>query len=256
MRYATFIRIVEEAGGLSRPEAERAVRATLWVLARRISTGEAEDLAAFLPNELRTILIDAPEPAQRWGLDEFVRRIAAMEGVDERAALEHARAVFVALGQAVAPGELREMAAQLPKEYEPLLAAADVGRRQAADRYDVVGKVARKATLDRDTARRATEAVLEALAVRVSSGEVEDLIAELPASLHPALQRGMRESRAAKPMSASEFLDRVAASEGASREEAERHARAVFAALRDVISSEEFSDVVAQLSRDYEPLLT
>ena len=255
MRYGTFLDIVEEVSGLPRPESERAVRAVLWVLGRRISTGEAEDIAAFLPAELRPILTDAPEPAQAFGLDEFVRRVAKLEGVDEATAFEHARAVFVALGQAVAPGELRDMASQLSKDYEPLLRAADAGRDAAEGRDDVIGRVAMLTGLDREDARRAADAVLETLAVRLSSGEIHDLIAELPAKLHPALQRGLLESRAATPMSADEFLARVAEREGVSREEAERHVRAVFAALRDVISSKEFADLAAQLSQDYEPLL-
>jgi uncharacterized protein (DUF2267 family) len=255
MRYGTFMGIVEEVGGLPRPDAERAVRAVLRVLGRRISTGEAEDIAAFLPAELRLTLTDAPEPAQAFGLDAFVRRVAELEGVDEATAFEHARAVFVALGQAVAPGELRDMASQLSKEFEPLLRAADAGRGAAEGRDDVIARVARITGLDREQARRVTDAVLEALAVRVSSGEIHDLIAELPAELHPALERGERESRAATPMSADEFLGRGAERAGVSREEAERDARAVFAALRDVVSSEEFADLAAQLSPDYEPLL-
>jgi uncharacterized protein (DUF2267 family) len=142
------------------------------------------------------------------------------------------------------------------------------------DYQDFTGAVQEAVHIPRDEAERAMRAVLrvlgrhistgeaedidavvETLAVRVSGGEIHDLIAELPAELHPALERGERESRAATPMSADEFLARVAERERVSREEAERHARAVFAALRDVISSKEFADVAAQLSRDYEPLL-
>jgi hypothetical protein len=51
---------------------------------------------------------------------------------------------------------------------------------------------------------------MEALAVRVSSGEIEDLIAELRAELHPALERGERERRAATSMCASELVACVA----------------------------------------------
>jgi uncharacterized protein (DUF2267 family) len=57
-------------------------------------------------------------------VDEFVRRVAEREGTDPKTAREHARAVFTALGEAVAPGELRDMAAQLPKDFAPLLKAA------------------------------------------------------------------------------------------------------------------------------------
>ncbi|HWF33941.1 MAG TPA: DUF2267 domain-containing protein, partial [Solirubrobacteraceae bacterium] len=116
MRLASFLEIIEENAGLTPPEAERAARATLSTLGERITRGEADDIAAFLPRELREALTSAPEPAEPFGLDEFLRRVAEREGVDEETALSHARAVFVALGQAVAGGELRDMAAQLPKD--------------------------------------------------------------------------------------------------------------------------------------------
>jgi uncharacterized protein (DUF2267 family) len=56
-------------------------------------------------------------------------------------------------------------------------------------------------------------------------------------------------------MSEQEFIARVAEVEGIDIEEAERHAHAVFQTLRDVLSTKEFSDMTAQLSEDYAPLL-
>jgi uncharacterized protein (DUF2267 family) len=256
MRYAPFIGTVEQVGDLTREEAERAIEATLRTLGEHLTLGEARDLAAFLPSEVRRFLTTMGEGAERFGLDEFYRRVAEREGVDRRTAAAHARAVFVALGVAVAPGELRDMAAQLPAEYEPLLQAAGVGRRRVTrDPYDLVLRVAELAGLDRQQARKATEAVLETLAVRVSAGEVEDLMREIPRNLHPALERGLRESREARKMSVDEFLDHIAEREGISREQALEHTRVVFAALRELITGKEFSDVASQLPGEYAPLL-
>jgi uncharacterized protein (DUF2267 family) len=56
-------------------------------------------------------------------------------------------------------------------------------------------------------------------------------------------------------MSLEEFLDRVAAREGVDRATAERHARAVFAALRELVPEKEFHDVESQLPAEYAPLL-
>jgi uncharacterized protein (DUF2267 family) len=78
---------------------------------------------------------------------------------------------------------------------------------------------------------------------------------EIPPELHPALERGLRESRDARRMSVEEFLDHIAERERISREEALEHTRAVFAALRELITGKEFSDVAAQLPREYAPLL-
>ncbi|HWE09509.1 MAG TPA: DUF2267 domain-containing protein [Solirubrobacteraceae bacterium] len=256
MRLATFSDIVREAAGIPLEQAEQAASATLKTLAERISGGEADDIAAFIPRELRGVLTSVPEPAEPFGLDEFVRRVAEREGVDEATARRHAEAVFVALGQAVAPGELRDMAAQLPREYEPLLEAAQVGRRAAPEEDPLVTGVAHLASLDPPMARRAVEAVLETLAVRISEGEVEDLMERLPVDLTPALERGLLESRRPRRMSLDEFLERVAGAEGVDRDEAGRHARAVFAALRALVSGKEIHDVESELPAEYAPLFS
>jgi uncharacterized protein (DUF2267 family) len=256
MRLATFLDIVAEAAGITLDEAERAASATLKTLAERISGGEAEDIAAFLPRELRGVLTSVPEPAEPFGLDEFVRRVAEREGVDEAKARRHAEAVFVALGQAVAPRELRDMAAQLPREFDPLLEAAQIGRRAAPPQDPLVARVAQLASLDPPMARRAVEAVLETLAVRISEGEVEDLMERLPPDLMPALERGRVESRRPRRMSLDEFLGRVARLEGVDREDAERHTRSVFAALRELVPDKEIHDVESELPAEYAPLFS
>jgi uncharacterized protein (DUF2267 family) len=255
MRFATFVTTVEQAAGVAPTEAERAARAVLQTLSERLTGGEAGDIALFLPEELRQLLTSAPEPAEAFGADEFVRRVAQREGVDDATAREHTRAVFVALGAAVAPGELRDMAAQLPRDFEPFLAAAGIGRERAADTARLVGRAAELAGIDFDQAFRATEAVLQTLAVRISAGEVADLMDQVPADLLPALERGLEESRPAKSMSVDDFVARVAELEGVGRAEAERHARAVFAALRDAIEGDEFADMASELSSDYSLLL-
>jgi uncharacterized protein (DUF2267 family) len=116
-------------------------------------------------------------------------------------------------------------------------------------------RVARRAGLDDTAARRATEAVLETLAERVSGGEVDDLAAQLPSEFRPSLERGnARSNGAARPMSLKEFVLRISQREGVTPDQAREHARAVFAALREAISAKEWGDVVAQLPDDYSAL--
>jgi hypothetical protein len=54
-----------------------------------------------------------------------------------------------------------------------------------------------------------------------------------PEEARRALERGLTQSRKATRMSLDQFLERIAKVEGVSRAEAERHARAVFAAQGD-----------------------
>src|SRR5258707_969299 len=154
MHYATLITLVGQLAGLDPAQAERATEATLHTLSERIRGGEARDIAAFLPPEMRRWIAPAKEPAEPFDRREFIRRVAQREGVSPEIAEQHVRAVFQMLGYAVAPGELRDMASQLPKDFEDLLEAAGVGRRRATDPDDVVGRVARLLDTDRETAFR------------------------------------------------------------------------------------------------------
>jgi uncharacterized protein (DUF2267 family) len=255
MEHQDFLTTVQQAAGVDRQTAERATIATLQTLAERISREEARDLADRLPPELAGWLA-AETRGQPFGVDEFLRRVAEREGVDPRTAEQHAGAVFLALGRALGRDELDDVLAQLPQEYGPLLRWAPGPHPHIVTLEELLEHVRRHGGLDEASARRATEAVLETLGERISRGEVEDLLAQLPVELHAPLRRGDDLSHgAARPMSLDDFVRRVAEREGVTPDTAREHARAVFAALRAAISSDEFFDVSAQLPDDYAALL-
>jgi uncharacterized protein (DUF2267 family) len=90
------------------------------------------------------------------------------------------------------------------------------------------------AGLDRDGARRAAAATLSALAERLGRPAAEELAGALP--------RELREPLAAAPATgeafdAGEFVRRAAAREGSSPDQAGRHARAVFATLKEDVAA-------------------
>lgn len=256
--YEHFVATVEREAEAPRQEAEHAVQATLQTLAERLSGGEAEHIARQLSPELRPLLQDGGN-AQPFDLQEFVRRIAQREGVDRETAERHARAVFATLGRAVSHDEITDMASELPKDFGPLIAEAEsapptieppVGGQMRLE--DFLEHVARRSGLQPHQALRATGAVLEALAERISGGEVDDLAARLPGALDPPLRRGnARSNGAAPPFSLDEFLQRIAEREGVTPAEARQHARAVMATVREAVGEDEFADVEAQLPKDY-----
>ena len=248
-----FTTLVREAAGIDAGHAARAIAATLATLAERIDPGEARDLAAEVPPELAAWLA-TNTPAARFGVDEFIRRVAEREGVDAATAERDARAVFTALGYAVSPGELADVAAELPNEFAGLLPRGSWVEQPTADEF--AERVARRTGLDREPAMRAAEAVVETLAERISGGEVEDLEARLPLELHPALERGRAASGdRARTMPLRSFLSRVAEREGVPPAEALVHARAVLATLRETVGDEEFLDVMSELPADYKRTL-
>lgn len=101
--------------------AEQAVRATLAVLGQRLAASEAKDLAAQLPAELVAEMPTGTE-VEKFGLDEFYRRVAAKEGhgCTEAQARQHARAVTTALRETVG-GEWQDILSQLPNDWGDLL---------------------------------------------------------------------------------------------------------------------------------------
>jgi uncharacterized protein (DUF2267 family) len=168
----------------------------------------------------------------------------------------------------VGPKEFADIRSQLPGDFVPLLDAAMLEApprprdeeppfRGMLSLDEFLGRVAERAGLDRDGARRATEAVLEVLAMRVTDGQIDDLRPFLPYELRPALDRGLtRSGGRALPLSLDAFVDEITRREGGSREDAAGHARAVLSVLHSEVGEKEFSDTLAQLPREYRTLVT
>jgi uncharacterized protein (DUF2267 family) len=257
VEYTEFIDLVARGARIDRESAERATRATLQTLAERIDEGESRDLASELPPALGA-LVATSSPAERFDVHEFIRRVAERAELEPRVAERRAAVVFTALGLAVSPKELHDLLEELPTpEYSRLLPAGPLIRVMASDEF--IRRVAERAGVDKDTARRATDAVLETLAERIAAGEVEDLIVRLPLELHEPLRRGEQDGGPnATPMRIDDFIKRVAQREGGHIDpllQASEHARAVLLTLHDAVGDEEWLDVTAQLPREYDELV-
>ncbi|SCL35568.1 Uncharacterized conserved protein, DUF2267 family [Micromonospora nigra] len=135
MNYDTFVDQVAWRTGTAPQRAVELTLATLETLAERLTGGEMLDLATQLPRPLAIVLRPTPhtEAADRFGAAEFVARLARRGGVEEPAARDVARAVFVTLREAVTGGEFDELITQLPRDYrdivEPALAPGATLRR-------------------------------------------------------------------------------------------------------------------------------
>lgn len=113
-----FIRTVARRAGTSTDRATALTHATLRTLAERIDGGEARNLAAQLPEELRAYMFSPEETAERFGLNIFVQRVSGRAGVDEALAKDGMRAVFDTLRETVTPGEYGDTVVQLPELWE------------------------------------------------------------------------------------------------------------------------------------------
>lgn len=138
MRKAEFIRQVQEMTGLPTAEmAEEGTRIVLHLLSHRITKDESEDAAAQLPEDIQplwdsdnwfTYMINLFRRKQLnyRKLDEFYEMIAdrlRRNDIPMEAELL-AVVVFHVLKEQISPGEVEDIAAQLPTEIEQLWLAA------------------------------------------------------------------------------------------------------------------------------------
>ncbi|HEX6968222.1 MAG TPA: DUF2267 domain-containing protein [Micromonosporaceae bacterium] len=125
MKYESFLGEVAQRASISPGQAENAVRATMETLAERLTSGEVLDLAAQLPEPMSPMLHPSHEEAEKFGAQEFVRRVATRFGSDERHARAVVRAVFATMREAVSSGEFDDVLAQLPRDFCAFVNLAD-----------------------------------------------------------------------------------------------------------------------------------
>jgi uncharacterized protein (DUF2267 family) len=117
------LRLVQVTTGLESTErAFLALDIVASALVRRVTPGEAKDMLAQLPSELRERWLDLPA-----GPDREVTRRSIVEELKERLSVDSDRAqelaskVGFALSVLISAGELEDLRAQLPKELRELL---------------------------------------------------------------------------------------------------------------------------------------
>ncbi|TDC78618.1 DUF2267 domain-containing protein [Micromonospora sp. KC606] len=119
MRFPLFVDAVARRAQLRPDQAAAISRAVLRTVAERVQAGEADDLAAQLPDELSAYLGGPAGPAGveqagTFGPVEFLHRVADRAGVEAATAQVGVRAVFATLREAVTVGEFEDLMAQLP----------------------------------------------------------------------------------------------------------------------------------------------
>jgi uncharacterized protein (DUF2267 family) len=114
-------------------ETVRAIRATLLTLGERIPEGNAADLAASLPLEIKWYLTGAVrEHGQRFDWQEFVARVSEIEGVERSDAAYHAQVVMDLVSTVVPASDMQQLRDQLPESeddenWRKLFAVIDAG---------------------------------------------------------------------------------------------------------------------------------
>ncbi len=100
-------------------QALRAIRATLMTLGERIPEGNAEDLAASLPMEIKWYMTGAVhEHGQRFGWKEFVSRVSEITGSDPPDAAFQARIIIDLVHSIVPESDFQQLRDQLPESED------------------------------------------------------------------------------------------------------------------------------------------
>jgi len=114
-------------------EAVRAARATLMALGERIPEGNAADLAASLPIEIKWYLAGAVQAhGQRFDWQEFVSRVSETENSEPSEAAHHARVVIDLVHSVVPDSDFQQLRDQLPEsdaseDWQELFELVDAG---------------------------------------------------------------------------------------------------------------------------------
>jgi len=100
-------------------EAVRATRATLLTLGQRLPEGQAADLAASLPMEVKWYMTGAVhEHGQRFDWQEFLDRVSEIENADPTDAAYHARVVVDLVREQVPESDFQQLRDSLPESED------------------------------------------------------------------------------------------------------------------------------------------
>ncbi|WP_254766947.1 DUF2267 domain-containing protein [Salinilacihabitans rarus] len=132
MQETEFYALVRRHGHVDGDDrAQAASEAVLGTLGETVSGGQAEDVAARLPDDLAGTIEHADHDAAGYDRAAFVDRVAErLRGTDLEPddAERYADAVTDALTATLTEGELRNLKAQLTDDVRPFFENVDVGR--------------------------------------------------------------------------------------------------------------------------------
>ncbi len=121
--------------------------------------------------------------------DEFVGEVQNRARLPSRGDTVRAiQATLETLAERIAPGEADDLAAQLPPELGTFLRDVETTERFSVD--DFFLRVAAKETADLPDAAHHARAVIAVLQEAVTTGEMEDVRAQLPDSYQPLFEAG------------------------------------------------------------------
>jgi uncharacterized protein (DUF2267 family) len=120
MQYRELVKRVQNYSGFSDVESEQALRLFVNKLSSRLNEEEREDFASELPEDLDAVALE-PETTETGNVTDFIRQFCEAEDIEEGRAKKQIYATWLALKEAISPGEIRDIRAQLPNDLAVML---------------------------------------------------------------------------------------------------------------------------------------
>jgi uncharacterized protein (DUF2267 family) len=113
MKYRELINKVQNYSGFSDSESKDALEMMVESLAVLLTEGERKDFASQLPQELQDLALSV-YVTQENCREDLVEQFMEFEHIDESRAKKQISAAWRALKEAITPGEIAHVRAQLP----------------------------------------------------------------------------------------------------------------------------------------------
>lgn len=120
MKYRELMKRVQHLSGFSDKESKEALNATVEVIAVRLTDDERKDFASQLPTELQDIALTVRATEDNTKQD-IVEQIVKTQSVTKARAKKQLLSAWTAIKEAISPGEIDDIRAQLPKRTASLL---------------------------------------------------------------------------------------------------------------------------------------
>lgn len=115
MTYRELVKRVQHYSGFSDSESETALLLFVKNLAARLTPSERKDFASQLPADLKHIAMNE-ETSRVKTAESFIQLFCLAEGIDEKHAKKQVMSVWRAIKDAISPGEIEDIKAQLPRD--------------------------------------------------------------------------------------------------------------------------------------------
>lgn len=115
MGFREMIKRVQYYSGFSDKESKEALEQMVESLAVHLTEGERKDFASQLPEELSDIALSV-FPTKETARQDILEQFMQMQHIEENRAKKQIHAAWETLKDAISPGEIEDIRAQLPNK--------------------------------------------------------------------------------------------------------------------------------------------